>query len=260
VTDCRDVRARACAIGLSIYTGNTWLQLAEPSGARLVSGYSHPQLPTLLVTNPAVVGYNAAASGPPCFGGNHTYIDATPVFNGISGTMIVAGRTSDFIRGGQDYGGCVYAYGAPGVAFNGASLRVSEVSIVSTIPGNSSGVSSNVPVEVPLRADPTLRLIGTPQPGAAVTVAVDGEPGDVVRLEIGRGPANVVSPGSPVPRLVTPGRLIPLGTVPINGTIAVPLTIPGAALPGDIYWLQGSAVDPLGSGRRTNSLAIVVRE
>lgn len=263
----RDVRLQRCAIWGRMVQGSGWLQVAQSLAVPEASD-STPQCPPgqkVLVTNPTITGLNGYASQDTiCFGGWHWYVDGRPAVLMYCGELLIAGRTGDFLRGGGPQSApCTEAWGASGVVFRGDVVRTSRVAITTGDPSHfpqDLALGPTTAHVTPLRADPTLRLDGTPRPGAALTISLDGEPGDWARLEIGRGPVVAASPGSPVPRFVTPGRALALGAVPVSETIQVPLTVPPSARPGDVYWLQGSTVDPSGVGRRTNSLAVIVRE
>jgi hypothetical protein len=218
-------------------------------------------LGSVLVTNSSLRGGPADTYGPPCFGVVY-YVDAGPaiyVFDAQS--VMVAGTAQNLIIGGPPVSGCITTYGAPGVLFGGAIVRTSGSTIGTSDPfifPHPVTLQSGVHV-VPPRDDPSLVLLGTPSPGAAVVLQVHGEPGDWVRVEIGRGPTVVPLAGSPVPRLVTPGRAFALGAIPLNGSIDMAVHMPLGASPGQVYWVQASAVEPSGQGRATNSVPIVVR-
>lgn len=220
-------------------------------------------LEAVLVTCSSLAGGPSYSAGPPCFGAPWVYYDSGPALQVAPHSLVVAGRTQDVLQGGPNAAtGCIQTYGAPGVLFWGALARTSGVRIETSDPWQFPApvtVGPHSVHEQPVRVDPTLVVSGTPTPGASLELRVHGEPLDWVRVEFGRGPAVVPIPGSPVPRLVTPGRAFSLGAIGAAGFTSLSVQIPNSASPGQVFWVQASAVDPGGHGRATNSLALVTR-
>ncbi|MEM9381605.1 MAG: hypothetical protein AAGB93_16740, partial [Planctomycetota bacterium] len=264
-----DVRLRSTNTKLELAGPTPWLELGEPRSdgssdfdfdpwLRNVAPVSG--LARIHISTPRVTGTDGYAS-PTCFGGY--FIDGTPAIDLGFGKLTVAGRAGDFVEGGEfEQQSCWFAYGASAVILDNGTIRHSGADIRTGDPirfPDDIQAGSQVIQETPATADPSLRLVGRPTPGAPISLEVDGAPGDWVRLELGRRPIRVESNGSPVPRLVTAGRLSSLGPIPTSGTTSLPARIPANAKAGDVYWFQASTVTPDGVGRRTNSLAIVVR-
>lgn len=223
-------------------------------------GFPHDPVGSILVTNPRIIGGPAYGPSPPCFGAPYFFIDAGAALHVVANELIVAGTAQDYLVGGPNNQlFCYTTFGAPGVIVVGGTARTSGVHIATSDPSTfPMPVVAAVHVQPP-RDDPSLELLGTPRPGSALQLVVHGEPGDWARIELGRGPVVVPLPGSPVPRLISPGRAFSLGAIPTSGSASLPVQIPLGTEPGAVFWVQASAVDPSGQGRATNSIPIVVR-
>ncbi len=254
-----DSRARAGWAAIRIADGTSWAEVAEPTLGVRVDQQSVPASnPTVLVSNPKLFGFDAWGSAT-CF--SSQFYDSTPGLSADWADLIVTGLPVDFLIGGdRAYNSCIPLPGSPGLVLEEGSLRLSGVTVQAQDPSVADlGLGLTVDLSEPPTPDPSLRLIGEPTAGASVTLVVDGAAGDEARLELGEGPTVLFTGASAVPRLVTPGRVFPMGVVPASGSASVTLTIPTGARPGTIYWFQAWTTAPSGVGRRTNSLPLLIR-
>lgn len=119
---------------------------------------------------------------------------------------------------------------------------------------NANGVLNFMPV-----AAPTLELIGTPAPGATITLRLRAEPGAAARLNVGSTPVVQPTPNVLVERLVVAQRSIDLGTVPPSGLIDTPWQYRQATPRGNLVIFQANLVDPANSQvQRSNSIEAIV--
>jgi hypothetical protein len=182
---------------------------------------------------------------------------------GTGATTILAGLPSDLIKGGA--GGYGAALGSPGYgvyAQSGATVRWSGVDIQDGGPP-AFGLHANPGSTIvhPVPDDPTLERVGSPEPGAIVTLRLHAAPGTYGRLQQGGVPIVVDDGLAGIEKLTNRIRLHPLGLVGGSGLVATSLQVPAAAPLGQLRLFQGLEIDPLGGVlvERTNSVPVVVR-
>lgn len=164
---------------------------------------------------------------------------------------IVTGRPTDTITGGGGGSGCLFD-GLDGHAvFNQGALRWS---------GATVGPSFGLPAET-TPADPVLELLGSPATGSFDPVLrVHGNPGDFVRLFLGRTPILGPPDGPAIESLLVKLRTVNLGFVPASGYVDYSFPQLGFFPPGTAFVAQAGATSTLGVLQRTNSVPIVVRQ
>lgn len=106
--------------------------------------------------------------------------------------------------------------------------------------------------------DPSLRVTGTPAPGAPITFTVYGEPGALATIFLGRGIHVTATPGVDIEQLAPHSRAINLGVTPANGVAARTVILPSMAPQGFVLVAQADITGTNGL-RRTNSTPIVLR-
>lgn len=105
---------------------------------------------------------------------------------------------------------------------------------------------------------PMLERSGIIAPGNAITFTVFGEPGDVVELRVGRGPALISTPGVLIEELTTVLRIFQLGTIGAGGSVGLAIA-PYATLPHGFDFYAQAIVVRAGQELRTNSTPVILR-
>ena len=158
--------------------------------------------------------------------------------------------------GGEASGGCQqFPDGEDGAGIRmgaGDQLRWSGVSLASL--SNLGGA-----VETPALADPTMRLLDEPTPGANLTFRVDAPPGSDVDVVLGRNPVVVDVPGLEEDVLTTTNRVFHLGIVPPEGVVSLNFPTSAAWPKGFVLVFQAVATYPDASVRRSHSVPVVFR-
>lgn len=176
-------------------------------------------------------------------------------------TLVVSGAPSIELRGGMagdTWGNASDGWGV--LAWN-SIVRWSGVTIE-----NGSGFSPGVlgfasTIVVPAQPDPTLELLGTPNVGQSVQIAMRGVAGQNARLQQGNETRLIVDGLSEIERLNNRIRLHPLGLINAAGEASMTATVASSMAPGWTRIFQGLQIDPLSGGldERTNSVFVIVR-
>lgn len=170
--------------------------------------------------------------------------------------LLVTGRVSDRVVGGQPGDGPGAASGGPALHFSGGFARVSGVTL-STSSGAPLVVNFGGTLEQPSPADPSLSLPVATPPGQPVTFTLHGAPGAAARLRVGRQATVVDLPDVYEDRLTLPLRTYDLGTIPPSGSTTFVFNVPASLPDGFLAIFQASVVD--GSGTRlTQSVPVVI--
>lgn len=115
------------------------------------------------------------------------------------------------------------------------------------------------PTELPaVPVDPSLKLTGLVTAGGTVTLTVNGEPGAIAVIRIGRNPIVVQTAGVDIEQLTGANRMVTLGPIPASGSIARNVVVPASWLPGNMMFCQAD-VTGTGGLKRTNSVPLIDR-
>lgn len=187
------------------------------------------------------------------------------------GQMIVAGRAS-LLRGGDgglDYTDCsMSAAGGVGIRNDGPPVEWSNATIeggwsvagATCAPSQAAtfaGTSTSLEIDP---ADPTLDLRGLPHPNGSVRFLVEGPPGALATLWLGRRTKLQQDLGIRIEELAERTQVVVLGAIPTEGMVTFEFHVPGSWSLGSFACAQAEVVLP-GSGeiRRTNSIPLIVR-
>ena len=184
---------------------------------------------------------------------------------GTGSSVVVAGPAYSSVVGGDfGFGESPLDDGPPGdgiVVGAGASLRVSGATIepgLAEPPYTPLGVPINGPYVQAAPPDPTLTIAG-PISLQPVTFTVEGEPGSVATLHLGRQLVVAALPGVFGDQLVVPLRNWDLGVLPASGSATFSFAIPAASPPGAVFVAQARTVAPGGAITLTNSMPLTRR-
>lgn len=173
--------------------------------------------------------------------------------------VLLSGNASHVLAGGaagDAYSGCsIFPDGAPGAGAHvpaTTELRTSGVTLVGAVA--AGGVLDQVSP-----ADPSMRVLETPTPGAILTFRVQAPPGSDVDVILGRQPILVEVPGLEEDVLATTNRVFDLGVVPENGTISLAFPTSAAWPKGFLLVFQAVVTLPDTSVRRSHSIPVVFR-
>lgn len=179
-------------------------------------------------------------------------------------TLIVAGDSSDIIRGGAMGTPTGYSWplNVPGSgAFGGytSSLRHSGVAIVDG--ANFPSIEWFATVTAPAVPDPTLELVGATTVGAPILLVLHGPAALNGRLQQGKSTRVLPDSLSFLEQLNDRFRLHGLGPIGASGDALFPFAVPANVQPGWLRTFQGLTIDPLtgDTGERTNSVLVVAR-
>ncbi|MBK8180451.1 MAG: hypothetical protein IPK67_16475 [Planctomycetes bacterium] len=195
----------------------------------------------------------------PFAGDGGSGLSASAPFTGGRLELILTGGGVGLAQGGA---GGVAPGGFDG--FHGQSMLLSQNVIAWTsgmgyVPSAPLLVGGSTLIVTPTE-EPTLELIGTPSPGAVVTLRLRAAPGVAARLNLGATP--IVQPQSNilVESLVMKQRSFDRGLVPPSGIIDTPWSFqPGAPL-GKLLIFQAKVTDPAsGLTQKSNSIEAIVR-
>ncbi|HTF89735.1 MAG TPA: hypothetical protein VK843_15075 [Planctomycetota bacterium] len=165
--------------------------------------------------------------------------------------MVLTGGPVGLARGGMGWSG----YEADSF-WVGAHARTSQMTYQPTPPVIfSSGLLTTQPT-----IEPTLEMIGTPSPGATIRLRLRAQPGTSATLNCGTTPQVLPSAGVLVENLAVLQTYIPLGTVPLQGSVDVNWSFRLGVPLGQLQIFQARIVDPgVGTVHRSNSIEAIVR-
>lgn len=212
-----------------------------------------------LANTRAFGGNGGDACGVFCSGQDGDGGDAVRV-EGAS-TLVISGAPSIELRGGTAGDTWGNASDGWGVYARDSNVRWSGVTIERG-DGSSPGLFAwSSTVFTPALPDPTLELIGTPNVGQSVQIALSGVPGQNARLQQGNETRLIVDGLSEIERLNNRIRLHPLGAINAAGEASMTATVASSMAPGWTRIFQGLQLDPLTGGldERTNSVFVIVR-
>ena len=187
---------------------------------------------------------------------------------GLSASAPFAGGPLELILTGGGVG--LAQGGAGGVApggfdgFSGQSMFLSQnviawTSGMSYVPSAPLVVGGSTLIVTPTE-EPTLELIGTPSPGAVVTLRLRAAPGVAARLNLGATPIVQPQPNILVESLVLKQRSFDRGLVPPSGIIDTPWSFQPGAPSGKLLIFQVKVTDPVsGLTQKSNSIEAIVR-
>lgn len=173
----------------------------------------------------------------------------------------VSGRAADFYLGGSPglAPACFFNSRRRGIVVYAGRLRVSGVtSYLGLDLWNTTVIAPNFP-------DVSLGIDGDPVPGGTVILEVDGDPGAVAELVVGRTTVPLQLDGGVQLDLNRPsiagGRLVTLPPLDAAGSLQIPLTIPASYDTGTLLWLQVRSADATSPGNDlySNSVPLLVR-
>jgi hypothetical protein len=179
-------------------------------------------------------------------------------------TVIVAGDSSDVIRGGargtpSGFSWPLNLQGSGAYGGFSSSLRHSGVAIVDG--ANAPSISWFATVTAPAVPDPTLELVGATTVGAPILFTLHGPPTLNGRLQQGKSTRLLPDALSVIEQLNDRFRLHALGPIGSNGHALFPFTVPANVQPGWLRTFQGLTIDPFTGdlGERTNSVLVLAR-
>lgn len=271
LTSCADVRGldlSSAAAGILADVRTSRLELVRSTlvgraapNVTVCGGYPEAGESALLHASSTLLVSNSSLSGGR--GGNaHTFGclstcaapggDGGNGLEGVGSVVVVTGNGTAALSGGEGGWGC--GDGSEGACLDqtGGALRLSGTPC-------TSGASTSGTVVTSPSLDPSLLIEGAPAPGGTIDLVVHGLAGQRAELSLGRAPVVLSGSGSAVERLVSTGRLIPLGPLPGGGVVRLQLTLPSAWPAGTLFWLQASAVDAAGQPQLTNSVPLLLR-
>jgi len=191
-----------------------------------------------------------------------------------SSTLVLAGAPDSFVAGGDGGGAfsgfCSFVgYGGTGLSASNSVILYSSTAFQGGPPGapctssslagaatSLSGTGGLLPVSP---AQPRLELLGTPGPGATVTLRTHAPAGADVTVFLGRTAIVQPEPGIEVEQLCDRLRAYHLGQVPVGKTVDHVVLLPAWMTPGDCLFAQAQVRLRTGERFNTNSIPIVAR-
>jgi hypothetical protein len=276
-----DVRLRACAV--SVDASSSRVEITDSallghegawgceeqfcSGPQFDGG---PGTPGIVAQNGAEVhiGASSIEGGHGGFGGGFDFHcpngnggDGGPAIQALTGAnVLVTGTGTEAVRGGFGappgndavcFPDGQFGHTGAAIDASGGTVLYSGVVVQGTILGSAQSV-------VP--ADPCLVVAGSGIPGTQITYTVHGQPGDEVRLRLGRQMTIEDLPFVYEDRLVVPLRGFALGQMPASGSVSFSIVVPGTLPPNFVLVAQASTVTPgTGESRLTQSAPVAIR-